>query len=474
MRESSIKIEYERTKKLDDVSRHGLLATAYQFAQRRGMFERWEELPLKMKSVTYSPADKLKTLWASIIVGCQHTFDINCELGAHEKALAEIFGLKRFPDQSQVNRLLNRSTRETVEGYRQNHFELLCRHTRSKKRSLWRRLAKKRRFLVADLDQRALVVSGKQFELAERGYFGRHRGRAGYQLSALFLGGKIGEVVDEYLDPGNVYARTRIADLLGTLREFCRRQQIRPDQVILRGDAEFGTPATIALVESYGFKYLFKGISPQKARKLAEEVEDFYRRVKPSADDWARWMADLGQHRHYDRSETGAGKKIECRTLVMTYVRESPPQKVTKGHGKKRSHEQQTQQIRHDYFLTNLTAEELPVEKALEVYDDRATIESYFQDEQYALGAKHVRTWSFHGSALFQYLVATTNNLLRWFRDELLKGTEFESYGLTRIINELMQIPARLIKRGRIWTMELPQRHALATKLLNQWHVQSP
>jgi hypothetical protein len=472
MRESSIRIEYRRTKSLDDVSRHGLLATAYQFAQQRGMFDDWEDLPLKMKSVTYRPVDKLKTLWASIIVGCQHTFEINCELGAHERALAELFGLERFPDQSQVNRLLRRSTAATLDCYRQNHFELLCRNTRSRKRSLWLRLANGRRVLVADLDQRGLVVSGKQFELAERGYFGRHRGHTGYQLSALFLGGEIGEVLDEYLDPGNVYVRARTAELLGRLAQFCQREQIRPDQILLRGDAELGTPATISLVESYGFNYLFKGLSSQKARNLAEEVSDFYLRVKPGAEDRARWMADLGEHEHWDHSEAGAGERSKCRTLVMTCVREAPPERITKQHGRKRV--ERAQQIRHDYFLTNLGGEELPVEKVLDVYDDRATIESYFHDEQYALGAKSVRTWSFYGSALFQYLVATTNNLLRWFKHELLKETEFESYGLKRIIHQLMQIPARLIRRGSTWTMELPQRHALAAKLLKKWHINSP
>lgn len=473
MRQSSIRIKYERTSELDNVSRHGLLATVYQFAQSTGVFKLWEEIPLKMKSVEYRPVDKLKTLWASIVVGCQHTCDINHELGAHERALAEMFGLARFPDQSQVNRLFGRATAETIDGYRRCHFELLCQQTRSRKLSLWQRLANGRRTLLADLDQRALAVSGKQFELAERGYFGRHRGHTGYQLSVLFLGGQIGEVVDEYLDPGNVYARARTDDLLKALSEFCRRRGIGPDQVMLRGDAAFGTPAIIALAESYGFKYLFKGLSAQKARNLAEEARDCYWRVKASAEDRARWMADLGLREHTDRSEAGAGRVIACRTLVMASVREVSPKRITKQHVKKRVEEQKTL-FTQDYFLTNLGAEELPVEKVLEIYDDRVTIESYFSDEQYALGARHLRTWRFHGSALFQFLVATTNNLLRWFRHEVLKGTEFEGYGLKRIVHQLMQIPARLGRKGGIWIMEFPQRHALAVKLLNQWDNHSP
>jgi Transposase DDE domain group 1 len=483
MCESSISINYAMTAKLDNVSQHGLLASLYQFAQKKGFFQRWEELPFKMKSVRYSPADKLKTLWASIVVGCQHTFDINIKLGAQEKMLASLFGLFRFPDQSQVNRLLRRSTEEVLDCYRLFHFDLLCRMTRSRKRSLWLPLANGERLLVADLDQRGIVVSGKQFELAEKGYFGRHRGHKGYQLSVLFLGGEVGEVLDEHLDPGNVYVKSRVPELLDSLQEFCCRKKISPGRILFRGDAELGTPAVIAMVERYGFKYLLKGLSPQRARKLAEEVEDYYQPVKPGADDQKRWMADLGERTHYDRSESGEGKSIVCRTLMMVCVREAPePAEETKKAGKrphrrrKKAENEQIEQprIRHDCFLTNLSKEELPVEKVLEVYDSRTTIESYFSDEQYALGAKHVRTWRYYGSALFQYLVATTNNLLRWYKHEVLKGTEFEDYGLKRIINQLMQIPARLIKRGRAWSIEFPQRHALAVKLLNQLHIHSP
>lgn len=284
MRQLNTKVEYRGTGKLDDMSRHGLLAAAYKYAEGTGVFEQWKSLPLKMKTVVYTPADKVKTLWASIVVGCQHTYDINTELGADEKAMAEIFGLTRFPDQSQVNRLLTRATAETVQACREKHLELLCSQTRARKRKNLERLTKKgKRFLVADLDQRALVVSGKQFELAENGYFGRHRGHAGYQLSALFLGGKIGEVVDEYFDPGNVQAKVRVAELLASLSEYCRQLKIRPEQVLVRGDAQFGTAANIEVVEKYGFNYLFKGLSAQRAEKLSQEVEQKFVLVNPMA-----------------------------------------------------------------------------------------------------------------------------------------------------------------------------------------------
>jgi len=40
----------------------------------------------------------------------------------------------------------------------------------------------------------------------------------------------------------------------------------------------------------------------------------------------------------------------------------------------------------------------------------------YLYDETYSSGAQHLRTRHFQGAALFQFLVATTNNLLRWMQ----------------------------------------------------------
>jgi hypothetical protein len=46
-------------------------------------------------------------------------------------------------------------------------------------------------------------------------------------------------------------------------------------------------------------------------------------------------------------------------------------------------------------------------------------------------------------------------------------GAHFEMSELLASMNEV-------IRRGGTWAMELPQRHALAVKLLNQWHLHSP
>ena len=149
------------------------------------------------------------------------------------------------------------------------------------------------------------------------------------------------------------------------------------------------------------------------------------------------------------------------------------PEPSGKHHGKKEP-EGERIKIRYDYFLTNLNAGDLPVEQVLELYDDRATIERYFNDEQNALGARNVRTSYFHGEALFQFMIATTNNLLRWFKHKLLDGTTLEEFGLKRFINQVIGIPARMIKQGSTWVLELSHRNTLAGKLLAQCPLLHP
>jgi hypothetical protein len=462
----SIKVTFQTTTEWQEITAHGLLLAAWQFAEKCGAFLKWEKISYRMKKVKYSPFDKLMTLLASILTGCQHTVEINDNLGAHEKALAQAVGLDRFPDQSQVNRLLHATEAAHVEQWRAAHLELLADNSRARARCRWLKLANGEQMLVADIDQRALVVQGNQFELAKKGYTGRKRGRSCYQLSALFLGGQISEVVDEYLDPGDTQIGHRIPNLLGSLRWLCQRLKISPDQVVVRGDAQLGATNIVRQIQEAGFHHLCKGLSPQRAKKLLERATDPFLCVKPGAENEVRWISDLGEIEHQDQSAEGEGKSVRTRTLVTARV--SPAPKPKPGAHRKRVREAQPM-VKHDYYLTDLNPAQLPVSEVLTVYDDRATIERYFYDEQYALGAQQVRTGHFDGEALFQFMVATTNNLLRWMQHRTFRQTELERVGLKRLVHRAMQIPARIIRRGERLIVELPQRHYLVRLLEQSW-----
>jgi hypothetical protein len=339
------------------------------------------------------------------------------------------------------------------------------------------RLANGSRLLAVDLDQRALTVSGKQYELASSGYFGRKRGKLGYQLSATFIGGGVNEVLDEYFDPGKTPIADRVEDLLRSLAQLCAEVGINPGEVMLRGDAQLGTPANIARIKARGFHFLFKGRSPNRAQVLAREVEaeTVFWRVENGAERLPRWMADLGEREHRDESAASRGQVVTARTLLLARqewaARGKRPGKITRA---KQVGQPRSKVVKLDYYLTDLSARQLPVGMLLPTYDDRVTIERYFCDEQYALGAKHVRTKHFAGAAFFEFLVATTNNLLRWLQHSAFRQTEIEQLGLGRLVRQAMRIPARLKRLGEKLIVELPQQHHLVRQLVKSWSELAP
>jgi hypothetical protein len=60
-----------------------------------------------MKEVTFSVLNKIQTIISSIGVRCNHIKEINYKLVPYS-TVARLLGMKRFPEQFQINRLLRR------------------------------------------------------------------------------------------------------------------------------------------------------------------------------------------------------------------------------------------------------------------------------------------------------------------------------------------------------------------------------
>jgi len=475
MTNSTPQLAFKTTDRFKDHTAHGLLAAAYQKAVSMGLFATIaSHVSLRMKKKDYSWLDKFTTLWASILAGCDHTSHINTKLGPHEQALAAVFGFARFPDQSVVNRLLWAFGPEHVEQYRRAHLALMARFSRIRDWSLWSMLADRTRVVFVDLDQRALTVSSTRFELAVKGFFGRKRGRYGYQLSVAFIGGRIQEVLDEYLDRGDTAALSRLDALLDSIAVFCDKTRTPRECIVLRGDAQYGTPEVIARIRLRHFHFLLKGLSSARADKLEREqaITATFETVSNGPNREPAQMADLGVIAHVPGGRGATPEPVEARTLLLRRVLARHPSKrpdpKTRA-ARKASGSETTPEPRLDYFLTSLDATKLPVSAVLDTYHGRSSIERFFYDEQYALAAKQVRTHHHAGEAMFEFLVATTSNFLRWMQKTTFRGTELARMGLTRLISEAMQIPARIRRSGQLWTIELPSRHPIVRKLLGTW-----
>lgn len=86
----------------------GFLPLLLKFATKTGYFSPFEKhLSFPMKSVCYTPFQKLQVLISSILVNCSCTRDINHKLKPYPE-VARLLGIQNIPDQSTINRFLNR------------------------------------------------------------------------------------------------------------------------------------------------------------------------------------------------------------------------------------------------------------------------------------------------------------------------------------------------------------------------------
>jgi len=115
-----------------------------------------------MKTVRYSPTSKLQQVFLSILAGCEYLSEVNCRLKS-EHALAQVWQLERFADQSLLSR--------TLDGLTQMNIDQL----RTAETTIWQQCSQAmnhdwRGYLLLDYDLSGLP-SGKQAEGSTKGYF---------------------------------------------------------------------------------------------------------------------------------------------------------------------------------------------------------------------------------------------------------------------------------------------------------------
>ena len=136
-----------------------LLAAQYQQNQR---LKPLEMVDVAMKTVRYSATSKLEQVFWSILAGCEYLSEINCRLKA-ERALAQVWQLGGFADQSMLSRTLDRLTQMNIDQLRSAGTSIWQQHSQIKQHD-WRG------YLLLDYDLSGLP-SGKQADGSVKGYF---------------------------------------------------------------------------------------------------------------------------------------------------------------------------------------------------------------------------------------------------------------------------------------------------------------
>ncbi len=94
------------------------LAALSAHYQQNHTLEALEQVQMAMKKRDFSPADKLKQVFLSILAGCETLSEVNTRLKA-EVGLAAVWGWERFADQSTLSRTLDGLTLKQIASLRQ-------------------------------------------------------------------------------------------------------------------------------------------------------------------------------------------------------------------------------------------------------------------------------------------------------------------------------------------------------------------
>lgn len=143
-------------------TRYAPLAALSAHYQENQTLKPLELLSIPMKTVRYSPICKLQQVFLSILTGCQYLSEVNCRL-IPEQALAQVWQLEGFAEQSSLSRTLDGLSLMNIEQLRAAQTAIWQEHGQVMRHD-WRG------FLWLDYDLSGLP-SGKQAEGSVKGYF---------------------------------------------------------------------------------------------------------------------------------------------------------------------------------------------------------------------------------------------------------------------------------------------------------------
>jgi len=377
-----------------------------------------------MKEVRYSMMDKIATLFSSIATGCSHIKDINHKLTPYPSA-ASLFGMDRFPDQSQINRFLNRMGPDEISQLSLVFEAILDKVI----------LFKDKEKVDLNVDATGLVVYGDKYQFAKKGYFPHQRGKEGYQLSLGTTNSEYSQILSLILDPGNMSLNTRlwdtiyeVAEVLGSLERIG----------IIRADAIYGTGPDITGLIEQNLSFLIKGKDPRTAKRILK-------RLNPSYDDWkpvdeTTWAFDA-------KYVTITNCPYPVRTVLI---------KAIDAKGK----------LEYRHIYTSFSPREMAEVEITLFNRKRIDIEAIIRDDKYGLHIDNLRTKNFWGISSYLFIACATHNLISLFRKRVLLGTGIEDLGIQTIVKKLTDIPAKFEKEQGKMRVFFPAGHELARRFI--------
>ena len=290
-----------------------------------------------------------------------------------EQRLAEVIGLPRWFDQSTAHAYLNQFQRWHVRQLERVNTDLLRDFSGAAEQSL----------AVLDVDSMTHSLESKQREGAVPGFNRAHRGKPCYQW---FVGSVGEEIIAQYLDPGNTYLGSHVANLMTTAET--KLPQV--EQWVWRSDSIFCSADT-----------LNTAVQRQWLLSLTGRWNDL---VANCAVDWTQWKPYNSQTRLLDVGLVRPLRKCAHPfRVVLAETRQADP-----GHRKKRD-------VAHYGIVTNLFANG-SAGQIFEFQHDHGNMENVFKQVKNPLSAGKMPSQQFRANEAYLQLVQMAHNSFLWFK----------------------------------------------------------
>lgn len=454
---------------------HALLVPLGHFAAQIGLLDAFDRVPFPLKTIAHRPGDKLGELLAHILAGGMHVNEL--ATSAHplvnDRAVAAAWGQTTFASASGVNALLRAATSASVVALQ----TALRQVSEPYRRRVLRDLSPD--WLVVDYDLTGLVVSDQAttYEGAAYGYMGEVDGPAkGYQFARAQVQGRRDVLLlGGFLHPGRTVSQQCLAELVALTEQQLGRPRRRVEAVAQRlADAE---QALATVEQALAARATGPAAQQRRTQRLETQQARLQAQVTAVRARHALLVADNATNptprRLLLRLDGGFGD-----AAAVTWLYEQGYDFVLRAHNHRVANPMRTEdglvwdKVSRNGFIAEsqrrhlgdcpyplrlfacrqwwgddrperwsalvvtpaLTATAWPARRVGVFYNQRQVAEASIKEGKGIFASRHLPTRHQPGIALYQELVLLAQNLLRWFRRQVLGATPLARAGIKELV----------------------------------------
>ncbi|MBI5648910.1 MAG: transposase [Chloroflexi bacterium] len=422
-------------------------------------FQHWQIWPvvshhvkIKQKIRMHTPLEKLQDCFVNILAGGHGLVEINTRLRA-DPGLQRAFGRATCAEQSTISDTLNACTPENVQQMQQALAQLIRQHSQTF------RHAYSKQWQLFDIDMTGLCA-GRLGEGVTKGYFAHRKNARGRQLGRV-IGTHYDEVITERLFPGKRQLEKSLLELVDATSATLELDENKRKNTLLRIDGGGGSEANINALLARQYQVLVKVHNWQRARKLAETVQEWWcdPKVPEREVGWVRQPYDYVRATQQLAIRKRKNKDEWSYAVIVSSVSNRILQQLNGQRvSKKLAERERAWLILHAYDLRGGGAE------------------TQNKSDKQGLGLAKRNKHKFAAQEMLVLLAQLAHNLVIWTRNALARATPgLAKYGIHRMVRDVLRIPGqiRFDAVGKV-QITLSENHPLAQKVLNGFRAWLP